>query len=133
MDIKLFFNWSQEDEGAEIIHFPDILISQELEGGSRKYWTEAAFFIQSLDTTAWAYKVLNTINFYMTDNFITRLDIKLWNDVKATVEDDFIMFKRNEKHSYEDKFEINLLLKILPKWIDYLKTADKQPLIFSID
>jgi len=132
MNIEFFFNWTQEDEGSEIIHFPCVLISRLSQDGKIKYWTEAAFFIQSIDTADSAFRILNIIKNYKLEQIVKKIELNLWNDVQATIENNFIMFRRIDSAPYEDKLDLDRFEKIISRWTEYLQNIDKELIVFEI-
>lgn len=132
MEIKFFINATQEDEGAEIIHFPAVIICTQIENEEKKYWSELAFFIQSLNTTSEVLRVLQIIHFYKSEPLFTMIEINLWNDVRAIIKEFNISFKRDDKYSYKDELSLDDLLQILSKWMDYLQSFNKENVIFNI-
>ena len=89
MKVKFFFNWTQEYEGGEIIHFPYLNITQKIENDEEKYWSVAANFIGSMDTTDSVYRILNIINLYKLENMMWRVElVNLTDSAKAIIQQD---------------------------------------------
>lgn len=133
MKIEFFFNWTQEYEGGEIIHFPYLTITQDLKNGEEKYWEDAANFIGSLNTTDSVSRILKIINLFQLENMMHKVEITHWNDFnKAIIEESHIKFKERFGNSYHNELDLESFEKILNKWIEYLLTVDKLKVSFEI-
>ncbi|KAF1025255.1 MAG: hypothetical protein GAK29_02044 [Acinetobacter bereziniae] len=132
MNVTFFFNWTQEDEGCEIIHFPSVVMSKVSSDGSCQYFPEAASFIQSLNTTEAVWRVLKIVNFFIGEKMLSIVEIKTLYNTKAIIQRDSIKFQILDSAEYKDDISLNDLSIILNKWIEYLLTIDKQEVIFDI-
>ena len=134
MKVKFFFNWTQEYEGGEIIHFPYLNITQKIEIGEEKYWSVAANFIGSMVTTDSVYRILNIINLYKLENMMWRVElVNLTDSAKAIIQQDNIIFKERFGDSYYDELNLDSFVEILNKWLDYLQTVDKKEIEFEVN
>ncbi|MFW2102174.1 hypothetical protein [Acinetobacter guillouiae] len=132
MNVTFFFNWTQEDEGCEIIHFPSVVMSQISNDGNCQYFPEASSFIQSLNTTEAVWRVLKIINFFIEEKMLSMAEIKTLYNTKAIIQNDSIKFQILENAEYKDEISLIDLSKILNKWMEYLLTVDKQKVSFDI-
>lgn len=132
MNVTFFFNWTQEDEGCEIIHFPSVVISKVSSDGGSLYFQEAASFIQSLNTTEAVWRVLKIIDFFIGEKMLSIVEINTLYNTKAIIQRDSINFKILDSEEYKGDISLNNLSIILNKWIEYLLTTDKQEVSFDI-
>ncbi|MCS4299154.1 MULTISPECIES: hypothetical protein [Acinetobacter] len=133
MKVQFSFNWTQEDEGGEIIHFPVAVIYTEDSSGEKQYWSDATHFVSSFNTTESVYRLLKIINLFQLENMMRKVEISHWNDFeKAIIEESHIKFKERFGDSYHNELDLESFEKILNKWIEYLLTVDKQKVSFDI-
>ncbi|MDS7930463.1 hypothetical protein RMB03_02755 [Acinetobacter sp. V91_7] len=134
MKVQFSFNWTQEDEGGEIIHFPVAVIYAEDSNGEKKYWSDATHFVSSFNTTESVYRLLKIINLFQLENMMRKVEISHWNDFeKAIIKESHIVFKERFGDSYLDQLDLSLFEKILYKWIEYLQSVDKDTVVFEVN
>lgn len=132
MNILFFFNWTQEDEGSEIIYFPAVSIYEKILDNEKRYFHEAAYFVQSLESVELAKRILQVIDFYLKENMLLKVEGKSWNNVSFVIENNYIMFKLTKTKDYTDKIQLESLAKVIYRWINYLQDVNKQEIKFEV-
>ncbi|MDS7930459.1 hypothetical protein RMB03_02775 [Acinetobacter sp. V91_7] len=131
MKVIFFLNTSQEDESMEIFSFPDVIIEDERV--ESEHFTEAEYFLMSLDSVNAASEMLEIINFYNEQSMLSLTEIKASENVKAIIYEQFIAFKRITSSKFDNEISLDIFLNILLKWKDYLLIGDKAEVVFEIN
>ena len=109
-------------------------MTKKIENDEEKYWSVAANFIGSMDTTDSVYRILNIINLYKLENMMWRVElVNLTDSAKAIIQQDNIIFKERFGDSYYDELNLDSFVEILNKWLDYLQTVDKKEIEFEVN
>lgn len=135
MYIEFCWRCSQEDEGAEEIHYPIVLVKKEEDDYSDNFVHLGHFFL-NIDNVENASKVLKIINFYKKEScFISVLALKLGNDTQrlALLEGDRIKFRNvfSEEKEFVDEISLELFLRIVKSWREYLISGNKNVVIIE--
>jgi len=131
MNVRFFSPYSRAYNLSKINCSPIADFWLEYNRGRRKV-VELNFLFGFLNNNEIIVRVKRILTMYLVENFICKFELNIFDSVYILVHGSLIFVKMNSVSEYEVYLGVDVFLKVLDKWYNYLNGNRKVEVLFEI-